>query len=118
VSRDSFRRALTQSSIDLLNQLMDIAVSTQGAYGVKLWLIEVQAFTRQLQKRILAQMPLLPHERHAVVNFVAYWRNAMHPAVSRRLVRGTGGPETDLQYGMATPEAQIVLIALMEFASM
>jgi hypothetical protein len=56
---------LTISSLDLLNQLMDVAVSTQGAYGVKIWLIEVQAFTRQLQKRMFQGMPLMPQERQA-----------------------------------------------------
>lgn len=61
---------------------MEVAVSTQGAYGVKIWLIEVQAFTRQLQKRMLQRMPLLPQERQAIMNFATYWRNSMHPAVS------------------------------------
>lgn len=61
---------------------MDVAVSTQGAYGVKIWLIEVQGFTRQLQKRMFQHMPLMPQERQAIMNFATYWRNSIHPAVS------------------------------------
>ncbi|KAI9639524.1 uncharacterized protein MKK02DRAFT_39832 [Dioszegia hungarica] len=92
---------MVQTYLDLLNQLMDVSVSTQGAYGVKIWLIEVQAFTRQLQKRMFQGCPLTPQEKQSVLYFCHYWRNSLHPA-----------------YAMAAPEAQIVLIALTEFASL
>jgi hypothetical protein len=74
---------------------MDVA-AVQGVQGIKIWLIEVQAFTRQLQKRMFQGLPLLPHERQGIMNFAAYWRTRMG----------------------AMPEAQVVLIALTEFAAM
>lgn len=75
-------RTNSHTSLDLLNQLMDVSVSTQGAYGVKIWLIEVQAFTRQLQKRMFQGCPLTPQEKQSVLYFCHYWRNSLHPAVS------------------------------------
>lgn len=45
-------------SLDCLNQLMDAIITTSGPQGVKMWLVEVQAFTKQLQKRMMHRVPL------------------------------------------------------------
>jgi len=37
---------------------MDAAIMTQGPAGVTAWLLEVQTFIRQLQKRTFQRMPL------------------------------------------------------------
>lgn len=44
-------------SLDILNRLMDSLVMTNGSEGYRIWLIEVQTFTRQLHKRLF-ELPL------------------------------------------------------------
>ncbi|GFZ43999.1 hypothetical protein JCM24511_01720 [Saitozyma sp. JCM 24511] len=87
--------------LDCLNRLMDALIMSNGPDGVRHWLVEVQTFIRVLQKRIFQRMPLTPQERSAIISFVAYWRQMGHPP-----------------YAMGRPEAQLVLIALQEFATM
>lgn len=107
---------------------------TQGPAGVKVWLLEVQHFIRQLQRRTFQRMSLcatrissssgndaddrLPQERQAILAFTAYWRQMVSPPVSYRsfTVIRSRSKSTDCQYAMGRPEAQLVLITLTETA--
>ncbi|WWC89443.1 uncharacterized protein L201_004367 [Kwoniella dendrophila CBS 6074] len=84
--------------LDCLNRLADYLCS-RGATGLAPWLMEVQWLLTSLQKRTYHRMPLTPVERTSIVSFASYWRR-----------------RTEAPYLMGRPEAQLVLIALTEFA--
>ncbi|KAK6910218.1 hypothetical protein V866_000905 [Kwoniella sp. B9012] len=84
--------------LDCLNRLADYLLS-RGATGLAPWLMEVQWLLTSLQKRTYHRMPLTPVERTSIISFASYWRRRTEPP-----------------YLMGRPEAQLVLIALTEFA--
>lgn len=57
VDVDQKQRVWLTHSLDVLTRLMDSLVMTHGGEGYRVWLIEVQTFTRQLHKRLF-ELPL------------------------------------------------------------
>ncbi|KAK8864308.1 hypothetical protein IAR55_001555 [Kwoniella newhampshirensis] len=84
--------------LDVLNRSADVFLATGNGMGLPAWLVEVQLFLKQLQKRKYVNMPLTPVERAAILSFAQYWRRMVGPP-----------------YNMGRPEAQIVLITLLEY---
>ncbi|WVN88324.1 uncharacterized protein L203_103529 [Cryptococcus depauperatus CBS 7841] len=82
--------------LDCLNRLADHYIPLGNLAA---WLIEVQLLIQKLQKRVYSRIHLTPVERKSLLNFATYWRNMTRPP-----------------YNMGRPEAQIVMITLIEFA--
>ncbi|ODN82127.1 hypothetical protein L202_02433 [Cryptococcus amylolentus CBS 6039] len=87
---------MVQAFVNHLNGLAEVTVRVGN---LPRWLIEIQELIGRLQDRTYARIPLTPEERVCLLTFVSTWQCRCGPP-----------------YHMERPEAQLVLITLLEFA--